>query len=155
MRLDEQLNAIDLLCLRPFPAERGRSALAESGPGFHIAGLRVGDALWDADLTEVAEAEEEFDAGLTALVQALSLRWGAPETVDLAACLERTARGLPVRPPLDTLCGYVPRMHGWRVRGRWIGVGVGQGGRELPFQLLVAVGEEDVVDTVDAVDRAG
>ncbi|MEI5132105.1 hypothetical protein RB199_07870 [Streptomyces libani] len=53
----------------------------------------------------------------------------------------RTARGLPVRPPLDTLCGYVPRMHGWRVQGRWVGVGVGQGAYELPMQLLVAVGE--------------
>ncbi|GAU71234.1 hypothetical protein SSP35_30_00270 [Streptomyces sp. NBRC 110611] len=147
MTLDEQLTTIDLLRRRPFPAERGRSALFESGPGFHIAALRVGEAFWDADLTEVAEAEEEFEAGLTALVQALSLRWGAPGTVDLAACLERTATGLPVRPPLDTLCGYVPRMHGWRVRGRWIGVGVGQGDPELPLQLLVAVGEEDAADT--------
>ncbi len=141
MTLDEQLTMIDALRLRAFPAQRTRSGLVESGPGFHIADLRVSADFWDADLVEVAEAEEEFEAGLTALVQALSLRWGEPETLDLTPCLERTASGLPVPPPLDTLCGYVPLMHRWRVRGRWIGVGVGQGDRELPFQLLVAVGE--------------
>ncbi|MFI0714863.1 hypothetical protein ACH4SK_30400 [Streptomyces inhibens] len=146
MTTDRHLAAIDLLRLREFPAERARSAMVESGPGFHIAGLRVSQEFWDADLTEVAEAEEEFDAELTALVQALSLRWGEPGILDLAPHLERMARGIPVRPPLDTLCGYVPRMHGWRVAGRWVGVGVGQGDRELPFQLLVAVGEGDVAD---------
>ncbi|MGW1375530.1 hypothetical protein ACWD6P_14815 [Streptomyces sp. NPDC002446] len=144
MTLDEQLTTIDALRLRAFPAQRTRLGRVESGPGFHIAGLRVSEDFWDADLTEVAEAEEEFEAGLTALVRALSLRWGEPESLDLAAHLERTASGLPVPPPLDTLCGFVPRMHGWRVQGRWIGVGVGQGDRELPFQLLVAVGEEAV-----------
>ncbi|MFI0787069.1 hypothetical protein ACH4Q6_15915 [Streptomyces lydicus] len=144
MTLDEQLTAIDALRLRDFPDRRGRSAPVESGPGFHIAGLRVSGEFWDADPAEVAEAEEDFDAALTALVQALSLRWGRPALLDLTPALERMAAGLPVRPPLDTLCGYVPRMHGWRVRDRWVGVGVGQGGRELPLQLLVAVGEADV-----------
>ncbi|UZJ32980.1 hypothetical protein [Streptomyces endophytica] len=144
MKLDEQLTTIDRLRLREFPAQRVRSAPAESGPGFHIADLRVSQDFWDADLAELAEAEEEFEAALTALVRALSLRWGEPHVLDLADALERTAQGLPVRPPLDTLCGFVPRMYGWRVAGRWIGVGVGQGDRELPLQLLVAVGEEEV-----------
>ncbi|MET7796166.1 hypothetical protein [Streptomyces decoyicus] len=141
MTIDAYLTVIDRWRLRDFPAAPGRSSLVESGPGFHIAGLRVSQEFWDADLTEVAEAAEEFEAELTALVQALSLRWGEPEVIDLADHLERTARGIPVRPPLDTLCGYVPRVYGWRVQSRWIGVGVGQGDRELPFQLLVAVGE--------------
>ncbi|MGW7022205.1 hypothetical protein [Streptomyces decoyicus] len=144
MTIDAYLTVIDRWRLRDFPAAPGRSALVESGPGFHIAGLRVSQEFWDADLAEVAEAAEEFEAELTALVQALSLRWGEPEVMDLADDLERSARGIPVRPPLDTLCGYVPRMYGWRVRSRWIGVGVGQGDRELPFQLLVAVGEGEV-----------
>ncbi|MFE1774615.1 hypothetical protein [Streptomyces sp. NPDC059008] len=144
MTLDEQLTTIDALRLRAFPAQRIRSGLVESGPGFHVADLWVSEDFWDADLAEVAETEEEFEAGLTALVQALSLRWGEPETLDLTPHLERTASGLPVPPPLDALCGYVPLLHGWRVRGRWIGVGVGQGDREMPFQLLVAVGEEAV-----------
>ncbi|MEU8781273.1 hypothetical protein [Streptomyces sp. NPDC048637] len=145
MTIDAHLTVIDRWRLRDFPAAPGRSALVESGPGFHIAGLRVSQEFWDADAAEVAEAAEEFEAELTALVQALSLRWGKPEVMDLAVHLARSARGLPVRPPLDTLCGYVPRMHGWRVQGRWIGVGVGQGAPELPLQLLVAVGEGAVV----------
>ncbi|MCL7496198.1 hypothetical protein M8I34_33050 [Streptomyces sp. MCA2] len=144
MTIDAYLTVIDRWRLRDFPAAPGRSALVESGPGFHIAGLRVSQEFWDADLAEVAEAAEEFEAELTALVQALSLRWGEPEVMYLADDLERSARGIPVRPPLDTLCGYVPRMYGWRVQSRWIGVGVGQGDRELPFQLLVAVGEGEV-----------
>ncbi|WP_406222037.1 hypothetical protein [Streptomyces decoyicus] len=144
MTIDAYLTVIDRWRLRDFPAAPGRSALVESGPGFHIAGLRASQEFWDADLAEVAEAAEEFEAELTALVQALSLRWGEPEVMDLADDLERSARGIPVRPPLDTLCGYVPRMYGWRVQSRWIGVGVGQGDRELPFQLLVAVGEGEV-----------
>ncbi|BDH13037.1 hypothetical protein [Streptomyces hygroscopicus] len=144
MTIDAYLTVIDHWRLRDFPAAPGRSALVESGPGFHIAGLRVSQEFWDADLAEVAEAAEEFEAELTALVQALSLRWGEPEVMDLADHLERSARGIPVPPPLDTLCGYVPRMYGWRVQSRWIGVGVGQGDRELPFQLLVAVGEREV-----------
>lgn len=148
MTIDEHLTAIDRLRLRDFPVERVRSAMVESGPGFHIADLRVSQDFWDADLTEVAEALEDFEAELTALVQALSLRWGEPGMIDLAAHLERTAMGIPVRPPLDALCGYVPLMYGWRVAGRWVGVGVGQGDRELPFQLLVAVGEENVGDTL-------
>ncbi|MGW7578501.1 hypothetical protein [Streptomyces sp. NPDC054765] len=147
MTIDAYLAAVDRLRLRDFPASPGRSALVGSGPGFHIAALRVSGGFWDADPAELAEAEEEFEAGLTALVQALSLRWGEPETLDLAEHLERTAMGLPVRPPLDTLCGYVPHMYGWRVQGRWIGAGVGQGDRELPLQLLVAVGEGDVADS--------
>lgn len=144
MTIDAYLTVIDRWRLRDFPAAPGRSALVESGPGFHIAGLRVSREFWDADPAEVAEAAEEFEAELTALVRALSLRWGEPEVMDLAGYLERTARGIPVRPPLDTLCGYVPRMYGWRAQRRWIGVGVGQGDRELPFQLLVAVGEGEV-----------
>ncbi|GAB7029459.1 hypothetical protein AB0G35_33275 [Streptomyces sp. NPDC021749] len=144
MRLDEQLTTIDLLRRREFPAQRVRSTPVESGPGFHIADLRVSQDFWDVDLTELAEVEEEFEAALTALVQALSLRWGEPEVVDLTDVLERTAQGLPVPPPLDVLCGFVPLMYGWRVDGRWTAVGVGQGDRELPLQLLVAVGEEEV-----------
>ncbi|MFG2092554.1 hypothetical protein [Streptomyces sp. NPDC048612] len=145
MTFDEYPTVIDQIRLRDFPAVPVRSATVESGPGHHIAGLRVSGEFWDADRAEAAETEEEFTAELTALVQALSLRWGTPETLDLTPQLERSAQGLPVPPPLDTLCGYVPRMHGWRVRGRWIGVGVGQGSPELPLHLLVAMTEEAAV----------
>lgn len=135
------LATIDQLRLRDFPARRGTAGRVESGPGFHVADLRVSEDFWDADLTRVEEALEEFEAELSVLVQALTLRWGAPEVLDLTDHLERQAMGEPVPPPLDALCGYVPELHIWRVGGRWVGLGVGQGDRELPFQLLVAIGE--------------
>ncbi|MFB6435465.1 hypothetical protein ACFCVY_01590 [Streptomyces sp. NPDC056411] len=153
MTLDEQLTTVDALRRRDFPAQRTHSARTESGPGFHIAALRVSRELWDADPAEVAEAEEELGAALTALVGALSLRWGEPEVLDLSGVLERSARGLPVRPPLDALCGYVPRMYAWRSADRWIAVGVGQGDPVLPLQLLVAVGEGEATGAAGAPGR--
>ncbi|MEU1806510.1 hypothetical protein [Streptomyces sp. NPDC019937] len=134
----DHLAAIEDLRTRDFPAQR------RGGPGCHVADLRVSEDFWDADLTRVEEVLEEFEAELAVLVQVLTLRWGAPEVLDLSDALERSAMGEPVPPPLDTLCGYVPELHIWRVEGRWIGLGVGQGDRELPFQLVVAIGEGSV-----------
>ncbi|MET8680351.1 hypothetical protein ABZW18_22900 [Streptomyces sp. NPDC004647] len=138
------LATIDLLRARPFPSRRGRAALVESGPGFHIAGLRVSEEFWDADPTRVLEVQEEFESELRVLVQTLTRRWGEPEVLQLLDHLERSAMGRPVPAPLDTLCGYVPELYAWRIDNRWVGLGLGQGGRELPFQLVVAIGEEDV-----------
>ncbi|WP_039936519.1 hypothetical protein [Streptomyces himastatinicus] len=133
----DHLATIDALRARDFPAQR-------RGPGFHVADLRVSEDFWDADLTRVEEVLEEFEAELGVLVQVLTLRWGDPRVLDLADVLERSAMGEPVPPPLDDLCGYVPELYVWRVDGRWVGLGVGQGDRELPFQLLVAIGESGV-----------
>lgn len=141
----QHITAIDLLLHRAFPARRSCSAVVESGPGFHVAELRVSEALWDLDPADVKELREDFQAESEALVAALSLRWGAPEFLDLTGHLERVAMGMPVRPPLDVLCATVPHVRAWRAEGRWIAVGVGQGDRaEQPFQLMVAIGEEDV-----------
>lgn len=137
----DHVATIDQLRARDFPAQRTADGWVASGPGFHVADLRVSEDFWDADLTRVEEVLEEFEAELGALVQVLTLRWGAPEVLDLTASLERSAMGEPVPPPLDTLCGYVPELRLWRLDGRWVGLGVGQGDRELPFQLLVAIGE--------------
>ncbi|MET7765156.1 hypothetical protein ABZS86_15840 [Streptomyces sp. NPDC005355] len=139
--LAQYVATIDLLRARDFPAQRGTSERVESGPGFHVADLRVSEDFWDADLTRVEEVLEEFEAELSVLVHALTVRWGAPAVLDLTGHLERQAMGEPVPPPLDALCGYVPELHIWRVDDRWVGLGVGQGDRELPFQLLLAVGE--------------
>ncbi|TVL87822.1 hypothetical protein [Streptomyces sp. SAJ15] len=138
------LAAIDELRARPFPDRPVSGPLLESGPGFHIADLRVSEDFWDADLARVAEVDEEFDAELRCLIQALSRRWGEPEAVDLTDHLERSALHEPVPPPLDSLCSYVGRLHAWRVDGRWVAVGVGQGDRELPIQLVAAIGEGDM-----------
>ncbi|MEU4894209.1 hypothetical protein AB0B12_33630 [Streptomyces sp. NPDC044780] len=141
----DHVASIDRLRARDFPGQRTVHGRVAGGPGFHVADLRVSEDFWDADLTRVEEVLEEFEAELSALVQVLTLRWGAPEVLDLTDALERSAMGEPVPPPLDTLCGYVPELHIWRVDGRWVGLGVGQGDRELPFQLLVAIGAEDTI----------
>ncbi|MFK4274096.1 hypothetical protein, partial [Streptomyces milbemycinicus] len=141
----DHVTAIDRQRARDFPRQRAVDGRVASGPGFHVADLRVSEDFWDADPARVEEVLEEFEAELGALVQALTLRWGAPAVLDLTDSLERSAMGEPVPPPLDTLCGYVPELHIWHVDGRWVGLGVGQGDRELPFQLLVAIGEEGTI----------
>ncbi|MEU1903958.1 hypothetical protein ACFV4E_06470 [Streptomyces hygroscopicus] len=141
----DHVTSIDRLRARDFPRQRAVDGRVASGPGFHVADLRASEDFWDADPARVEEVLEEFEAELGALVQALTLRWGAPAVLDLTDSLERSAMGEPVPPPLDTLCGYVPELHIWHVDGRWVGLGVGQGGRELPFQLLVAIGEEGTI----------
>ncbi|MEU2789962.1 hypothetical protein [Streptomyces sp. NPDC007100] len=142
----QHLTAIDLLRGRAFPDGPVRSAMVESGPGFHVAQLRGDEQLWEADPAVVKETAQEYRAELEGLISALCLRWGEPEVLDLAGHLERVAMGMPVQPPLDVLCGQVPRVHAWRVEGRWIAVGLGEGDPEMPvFQLLAAVGHADAV----------
>ncbi|MEU5609805.1 hypothetical protein AB0H03_13910 [Streptomyces sparsogenes] len=140
----DHLATIDLLRARDFPDRPGVAGSVASGPGFHVADLLVSEDFWDADLERLMEVEEEFEAELEALVQVLSLRWGEPEVLDLTGHLERQAMGEPVPEPLASLCGYVGRVYGWRTGGRWIGLGIGQGDRELPLQLVAAIGEETV-----------
>ncbi|MFE7613575.1 hypothetical protein [Streptomyces celluloflavus] len=147
-----QLALIDQLRDRPFPAHRGLAATAggvpgepvRSGPGGHVAQLWEGPPLWDADPADAEAIREECAAGLAALTAVLSLRWGPPTVVELAGRLERLAWGLPVRPPLDLLCGQVARVHTWQAGGRWVAIGAGQGGPELPYRLLAAIGEGTV-----------
>jgi hypothetical protein len=129
MDLARQLAAIDALRARPDPG---------------VVDLCVGDGFWD-DLAGVEEAREQMESECQSLVDRLADRWGEPETLDLNALLERLGGSEAVPPPLDTLCGYVDEMYGWRVDGRWIGVGLGRQGPELPFQLTAAVGDAEPV----------
>lgn len=145
MDLAAHLATVDLLRARDFPAQRVRAGAVESGPGFHLAVLAVSEAFWEDDGSRWAAVEDEFGAVCQALVELLAQRWGEPETLDLGPYLTRLDKGLPVLPPLDVLCGYLPEVHGWRVADRWIALGVGQWDGELPFQLVLAVAERDIV----------
>ncbi|MGP3998912.1 hypothetical protein [Streptomyces sp. 8N706] len=140
----EQLAVLDRLRARPFPERPGWSDGIWSGPGCHIADLRLSEDFWEDDGTRRREVMEQFEAECQALVMLLTRRWGAPEVLDLTGHLERSMEGEPVAEPLLSLCGYVVEIHAWRIDGRWIGIGVGQQDKELPFQLVVAVGEGDV-----------
>jgi hypothetical protein len=109
-----------------------------------VVDLCVGEGFWE-DMAGVHEGREQMESECQWIVDRLTDRWGEPETLDLNVLLERLMGGDAVPPPLDTLCGYVDEMYGWRVDGRWIAVGVGQQGPELPFQLTAAVGDADAV----------
>ncbi|MFG2137676.1 hypothetical protein [Streptomyces sp. NPDC048650] len=145
----ERLAVIDAWRGRAFPARRERSASGESGPGFHVVRLWRSAPLWDVDPAEAAEIRADCAAELTALTAVLSLRWGEPAVLDLGGPLERVAMGLPVRPPLDLLCGLVPRLYSWRTDGPWVAVGAGQGGPDQPWQVLAAMAEERPVEEGD------
>ncbi|MGW2632159.1 hypothetical protein ACWC2K_22865 [Streptomyces chattanoogensis] len=149
MTSTERLTVIDDLRDRAFPARRERTAAGESGPGFHVVRLWESAPLWDADPADAREIREDCAAELTALTAVLSLRWGEPAVLDLSGALERTAMGLPVRPPLDILCGLVPRLHTWEAAGRRVAVGAGQGGPEQPYQLLAAITEGGALRSPD------
>ncbi|MDX2704769.1 hypothetical protein PV350_18135 [Streptomyces sp. PA03-6a] len=147
MDLPGHVALVDALRARPFPARRERCGAVDSGPGYHITDLRISADFWDADGDPGyrGQVEDDMEAECQALVEVFTERWGAPETVDLAAHLERSFHGEPVPPPLDTLCGYACEAWAWRVGDRWIGVCVGQADPELPFQLVAAVGDAAAV----------
>ncbi|WP_225849693.1 hypothetical protein [Streptomyces sp. HPF1205] len=158
MDLAALLAEVDRLRRLPFPARRGHRGTVVSGPGFHLAALAVSEDLHDphgADPGRAAHAEDDFRAWCQALVELLSARWGEPETLDLYPFLERRTAGGPTAgaspegrppPPLDELCGFVPEVYGWRVGDRWTAVGVGQGERGLPLQLVVATADRAVYE---------
>ncbi|WP_411129704.1 hypothetical protein [Streptomyces sp. x-19] len=135
------LTTLDALCARPFPEQREHTAVGTSGPGFHLVRLWAGRPLWDADPADAAAARERCVDELAALVAVVSLRWGRPVVHDLTDALERTARGLPVPPPLDTLCGLVPRVYAWTAGDRWVAVGAGPLEPGQPCQVLAAVAQ--------------
>ncbi|MEV0495746.1 hypothetical protein [Streptomyces atratus] len=146
---EEQLSIIDALIALPFPEQEGKSKTQHGwgGPGYHIAVLRESRDFWDApDPGTVTEAEEELEADLTALGTVLAGRWGSPTVVDLWPYLGLDNPDNPdieAPEPLGSLCMLAVSMQMWQVpsTGRWLGLAIGQVDRELPFELLAAVGE--------------
>jgi hypothetical protein len=147
MDLAAQLAEVDRLRALEFPAQRVTSTAVESGPGYHLADLAVSPDLHDEDPGRWEAVADDFEAACQALIELLAQRWGEPRPLDLYPYLIRMEEGGRVPPPLDLLCGYVSEVYGWTVDGRWIALGVGQGDRELPFQLVLAVGDSGALPT--------
>ncbi|MCX5281883.1 hypothetical protein [Streptomyces sp. NBC_00198] len=141
MTIAQHLATIDRLCSEEFPAEHGRSADGTAGPGYHVAELVTSGDFWDTDGATSAETEEQFEAERDGLSQLLTRRWGPPQCVSLASVLERSTSGEDIPEPWGDLSSRVPDLHLWRPDGceRWIALGIGRWGRELPFQLLALV----------------
>ncbi|MFF2654864.1 hypothetical protein [Streptomyces sp. NPDC058045] len=137
-----QLDLVDALCSRTFPAEPGPSG--SGGPGHVVAALRT--AGYPA---ERALLEEEFEAECEALAGLLAVRWGAaPQEFGLDGLLLRAcgaAGGEPeeIPEPWRTLSEEMPSLRLWRRAGRWIALGVTTRDRELPLRLLAVATDVD------------
>ncbi|WP_330334516.1 hypothetical protein OHS33_35350 [Streptomyces sp. NBC_00536] len=145
---EAQLSIIDELGVLPFPEQEGRPGTGGGwgGPGYHVAVLRQSQDFWDDRSDEIVEAaEKELEADLDALVAVLTARWGAPTTVDLWPYLgfDHPDPEFTAPEPLGFLCNVAGRMQVWRPpsSGRWLALAIGQADRELPFELLAAMGE--------------
>ncbi|KQX57409.1 MULTISPECIES: hypothetical protein [unclassified Streptomyces] len=133
MTTADHLTAIDSLRARGF----------DGGPGFHLAELATSEEFWEDDGTGREIAEDQYQAERDGLAVLLTGRWGEPRELLLGPVLERSMEGESIPEPWSTLSCHTPDLVLWRVDGAWIGLGVSQWDKELPFQLLA------VVTTVD------
>ncbi|MFD3333491.1 hypothetical protein ACFWV1_12725 [Streptomyces sp. NPDC058700] len=144
MTTAQHLATIDLLRSRAFPAGPERSGPVGSGPGFHVGELATSEEFWEDDGTRRELVEEQFEAERDGLTALLSARWGPPDELSLWSVLERSMEGEEIPEPWSTLSCHTPRVTLWRAEGRWIGVGVSQWDKELPFQLLAVITDVDL-----------
>ncbi|MEU0396270.1 hypothetical protein ABZ208_26460 [Streptomyces sp. NPDC006208] len=142
MTTAQHLAAIDLLRSRPFPAERGRSDLGDSGPGYHLAALHTAA---DGMAVRREAAVEQYEAECEALAGALSGRWGEAQLISLWSASVRSAAGEDVAAPWDELSHSAASVYLWRVESHWIAVGLSRRAADdpLPYQLLAVVTEID------------
>ncbi|MEV0536852.1 hypothetical protein [Kitasatospora sp. NPDC050463] len=145
---EAQLSIIDELSALPFPEQEGKPGISGGwgGPGYHVAVLRESQDFWDDRSEEiVGAAEKELEVDLDALEVVLTARWGGPTTVDLWPYLgfDNPDPEFTAPEPLGFLCNVAGSMQLWQSpsSGRWLALAIGQADRELPFQLLAAIGE--------------
>ncbi|OKI25099.1 hypothetical protein [Streptomyces sp. CB03911] len=145
---EAQLSIIDELSALPFPRQEGRPGRdgGWGGSGYHVAVLRESQDFWDDRSEETVEAaEKELEADLDALAALLTARWGAPTMVDLWPYLgfDNPDPEFMAPEPLGFLANVAGSMQMWQPPspGRWLALAIGQADRELPFQLLAAIGE--------------
>ncbi|MEU8924587.1 hypothetical protein AB0D10_27200 [Kitasatospora sp. NPDC048545] len=115
-----------------------------------MAVLRESQDFWDDRSEEIVEAAEQgLEADLAALTAVLADRWGDPATVDLWPYLgfDNPDPEFVAPEPLGFLCNVAGSMRVWRLRpsGRWLALAIGQADRELPFELIAAVGEASLL----------
>ncbi|GGY45835.1 hypothetical protein GCM10010363_28130 [Streptomyces omiyaensis] len=116
-----------------------RSGLRDSGPGFHVAALAFSEDFWEDDGSRREAVEERYEADRDGLAARLAVRWGEPDRLALWSLHERSMSGEELPEPWAGLCAHVPNLVLWRVDDGWVGLGVSQWDKELPFQLLAVV----------------
>ncbi|MEU9147984.1 hypothetical protein [Streptomyces sp. NPDC048349] len=144
------LALIDGLAVRPFPETVFQDATGDGGPDHLIRVLHRSRDFWDGQDPHVWEqVDAELSACLDALIAVCTARWGDPLVVDLWAGYGDGGReDLPE--PFCTLSQVTMSMHAWPLPGggRWLGLVLGQADKELPMELLAAVGLPAALDGV-------
>ncbi|UFR06943.1 cytochrome P450 [Streptomyces sp. Go40/10] len=142
--LEEYICLIDELRAEPFPEANFHDDTECGGPEHRVRILRASQEFWDDDDGQAArEADADLRAYLDALIAALRARWGEPLVIDLLPYLRAGLEGEAVSEPINCLSQLTGSMQVWphRDTGRWLGLAIGQGDKELPLELLAAVGQ--------------
>ncbi|MEV7559604.1 hypothetical protein [Streptomyces sp. NPDC089795] len=146
------LPLIDGLVVRPFPETEFQDDTGDGGPDHLIRVLHRSRDFWDAEDPQVWEqVDAELSACLDTLIAVCTARWGDPLVVDLwAECGDGDDARRDVPEPLCTLSQVTTSMYAWRLSGgdRWLGLALGQADKELPMELLAAVGLPAALDGV-------
>ncbi|MBM7858268.1 hypothetical protein [Lentzea nigeriaca] len=141
---------IDELLTQPFPETNFHDDTGCGGPRHHVRILRASQEFWDDDDGQVArDADADLRVYLNALIAALTARWGEPLVVDLWPYLRAGFEGKTVSEPINFLSQLAGSMQAWphRDSGRWLGLTIGQEDKELPLELLAAVGQSLALDS--------
>jgi hypothetical protein len=136
--VERWLAVIDELLAAPFPfqesTEDSEGGPITSGPGYHVAIVAQSEEFWDDyDGTASQAAYTAMEAQRLPLVEALCQRWGEPRTVVW-------------EPPFGPLSEHLVYTLGsgggtvWKRGDRLVCVDAPQADKELPFQLVLAVG---------------
>ncbi|MGW4507281.1 DUF998 domain-containing protein [Streptomyces sp. NPDC004436] len=139
------LPLIDDLAGQPFPEAVFQDATGDGGPEHLIRVLHRSRDFWDAEDMDVWEqVDAELGACRDALLAAYTARWGDPLVIDLWAGHEDMPE------PFCTLGAVTTSLHAWPLPGgeRWLGLAIGQADKELPMELLAAVGLRTALDAV-------
>ncbi|MEV7817142.1 hypothetical protein AB0P05_41770 [Streptomyces flaveolus] len=142
--LEEYLSLIDELLAQPFPEANFHDDTGCGGPEYRVCILRASQDFWaDDDGQAAREADADLRACLDALIAALTARWGEPLVIDLLPYLRAGLEGEAVSEPINCLSQLTGSMLAWPHRdpGRWLGLAIGQRDKELPLELLAAVGQ--------------
>lgn len=147
MSIARHLAVVERLCGLELPEEGPGSAGCRtgpewSGPGWRVAELRRSEDFWE-DRSPEEETADQFECEREALAERLTARWGEPQRVGLFGAFLRSMEGGEIPDPWGWLCQDLPDVHLWRVRERWIALGVSHPDRELPFSLLAVVTRQD------------
>ncbi len=143
--LDGSLTLAEELVQRVYPPQRITRYVGPgmdvSGPGYHIVSVAVSDDFWEESAERWEEVWDHFETKRAGLVAALTAIWGLPHPRPFHNDLDRAIRGEPLPPLAEVLVEFVVDADTWYRHGRSVCVSLGQWDKELPIQLVLAVGE--------------